>query len=84
MITREQFDRIEMEHGCGYWNVCWEHACPCAITTEHKGFKESIYKSLVEEANEVAKDTSYDDYDYRSEDTLEDDDYDSYEEDYEN
>lgn len=55
MINREKFEELEMKHGCGYWNVCWEHACPCAIITEHKGYSEEIYNSLVEEAREVVK-----------------------------
>lgn len=50
MISRKTFDQIELEHGCGYWNVCWEHACPCAITTENKGYSEEIYNSLKKEA----------------------------------
>lgn len=53
MISRGTFDQIESEHGCGYWNVCWEHACPCAITTENKGYSEEIYNSLKKEAEEV-------------------------------
>ena len=53
MLTQEQFDKIEMEHGCGYWNVCWEHACPCAITTENKGLTLEIYDSMIEETREV-------------------------------
>lgn len=55
MISQEQFDRLYLQYGCGYWNVCWEHACPCAITTEDKGLQESIYNSLVKEAQEVSE-----------------------------
>ena len=55
MITQEQFKKLELEHGCGYWNLCWEHACPCAITTEDKGLQESIYNSLIKEAQEVVR-----------------------------
>jgi hypothetical protein len=53
MISQEQFEKLELEHGCGYWNVCWEHACPCAITVENKGYSEEIYDSLKKEAEEV-------------------------------
>jgi hypothetical protein len=52
MISQEQFDNLELEHGCGYWNVCWEHACPCAITIEDKGLREYIYNGLIKEAKE--------------------------------
>jgi len=62
MITKEQFDRIESEHGCGYYNVCWEHACPCAVTTEYKGYSEKIYNSLKEEAARVVREYEEEDY----------------------
>lgn len=55
MISQEKFDQLETNYGCGYWMVCWEHACPCAIITEHKGLQESIYTSLLKEANDMAK-----------------------------
>jgi hypothetical protein len=54
MISQEKFDLLESEYGCGYWNVCWEHACPCAITTENKGLTEEIYKAMIDEGNRVA------------------------------
>lgn len=62
MLTQEQFNKIESEHGCGYWNLCWEHACPCAITTENKGLTESIYNSFIEENKRIAEE--YDAFDY--------------------
>jgi len=49
MLSQEEFKKIESEHGCGYWNLCWEHACPCAITTENKGLREDIYNGFIEE-----------------------------------
>lgn len=55
MITQEQFDKIELEHGCGYWNLCWEHACPCAITVEHKGLRQDIWNSIVEENKKITE-----------------------------
>lgn len=61
MISPERFHQLELEHGCGYWNVCWEHACPCAITTENKGLKEDIYDSFIQEANEIAEQESIED-----------------------
>lgn len=67
MLTQEQFNKIELQYGCGYWNICWEHACPCAITTENKGLQESIYNSLVQECNEISEDYQNDtdwDWDY--------------------
>jgi len=55
MISQEQFTKIELEHGCGYWNLCWEHACPCAITTEHKGLRQDIWDSMVEENKKIVE-----------------------------
>lgn len=83
MISQERFDEVELEHGCGYWNVCYEHACPCAIVTENKGLQEIIYNSLVEEAREAATECEElnfeynNDYDYDDDDELDclDDDY---------
>lgn len=63
MISQKNFHELEMQYGCGYWNVCWEHACPCAITTENKGLQESIYNSLVQESREqVEMEFDNDDY----------------------
>ena len=59
MITQQKFDEVESIYGCGYWNVCWEHACPCAITTENKGLQKSIYDSLVDNTRQIAE--QYDD-----------------------
>ena len=55
MMSQEEFNKIEMEYGCGYWNMCWEHACPCAITTENKGLTEKIYNDFVEENRQIAE-----------------------------
>lgn len=54
MLSQEQFEKIELEHGCGYWNLCWEHACPCAITTENKGLREDIYNGFIKENEKLA------------------------------
>lgn len=65
MITPEQFKENEYKYGCGYWNVCWEHACPCAITTENKGLREDIYNGFIKENQEMIDDMNDDDYDDR-------------------
>ena len=85
MISQEKFDNLEVEYGCGYWNVCWEHACPCAITTENKGLQESIYYSLLQEAREVAEQAERDDWEYErthSHEEYEYEDDDIYEDEY--
>jgi len=54
MITKKRFEADEQCFGCGYWSICWEHACPCAITTEHKGLDQTIFDSLAADAKEAA------------------------------
>lgn len=47
MISQEQFDKIELEHGCGYWFVCDDHACACAPTAAvSQGFNLKVYESM--------------------------------------
>ena len=53
MLSKETFDKNEMKFGCGYWRMCYEHACPCAIVTENKGLQESIYNGFVKENREL-------------------------------
>lgn len=65
MLSKEEFEKIESEHGCGYWNLCWEHACPCAITVENKGLREDIYNGFIEENKKLA-----DEYDPMEDDEL--------------
>jgi hypothetical protein len=64
MISQETFNQIELEHNCGYWNVCWEHACPCAITTENKGLRQDIWDDFKKEQRELAEEFDNDDCDY--------------------
>ena len=55
MLSKEEFEKIELEHGCRYWNLCWEHTCPCAITAENKGLREDIYNGFIEENRKLSK-----------------------------
>ena len=55
MISQKQFNNLEIEHGCGYYNMCCDHACPCAITVENKGLQKSIYDGMSEENRQMAK-----------------------------
>jgi hypothetical protein len=64
MISQGKFNEIELEHGCGYWNICTEHACPCAITTENKGLKQNIWDDFIKENEELAKEYSNNDFEY--------------------
>lgn len=79
MISQEKFNEIESNYGCGYWNVCWEHACPCAIITEHKGLQEDIYIGLLDEAQKVADSFEEDNDDYFEHDEINyEDEFDDY------
>ena len=55
MYTQQQFDNIESKYGCGYYNMCTDRGCPCAVTTENKGLQLSIYKSFLKEQEEARK-----------------------------
>ena len=47
MISKEQFEKIEIEHGCGYWNVCDDHSCPCSPSSPvGQGFNEETYANM--------------------------------------
>ena len=79
MISQKEFNNLELEHGCGYWNLCYEHACPCAITVEHKGLRQNIWDGMVKENREVAEEyekeceRNIDNYYYEKEDDPYDD-----------
>lgn len=55
MLTVERFNEIESEYGCGYYQLCWEKACPCAIITENKGLSKEIYYKFIEENEKLTK-----------------------------
>lgn len=85
MISQERFDELEMEYGCGYWNVCCDHACPCAITVEHKGLQESIWNTCIQEGKEMVEELNgmddygfneYDDDFYYEDESDDEEDYD--------
>lgn len=49
-MDKETFLKIEYEteaeygFGCGYWRVCDDRGCPCALT--YKGFDKDIYEKM--------------------------------------
>lgn len=46
-MTKEQFEKIELEYGCGYWYVCDDHSCPCHPTAKvSQGFDDDVYESM--------------------------------------
>lgn len=64
MISQEEFDKIEMEKGCGYWYECTDRACPCAITMENKGLTKEIWEGFKEEQQDMLD--SLEDFEYES------------------
>jgi len=47
MINKEKFEEIEMKHGCGYWNVCEDHACSCSPSAAvSQGYNQEVYASM--------------------------------------
>ena len=86
-MDEKGFREIENKYGCGYWNVCDDRGCPCAITTENKGYDKDLYIKWQKQCEEDSKcweeklyeyDDDYDDIYYFDED--EDDDYYDYRE----
>lgn len=56
MITEEQFEKIELQHGCGYWNVCDDRACPCHSTANvSQGYNKEVYARMEEQDREYRK-----------------------------
>ena len=54
MITEEQFEKIGLLHGCGYWHVCDDHACGCSLSSAvGQGFDPETYASMAK-SNAVA------------------------------
>lgn len=57
-----QYERDLELHDCGYWSVCEDHACGCAISNNVDGFDNGVYQSMKEELQRIA-DGEYDYYD---------------------
>ncbi|WP_342423073.1 hypothetical protein [Paenibacillus sp. FSL E2-0178] len=68
MLSQQRFNEIESDYGCGYYQLCWEKACPCAITTENRGLSKEIYDRFIEENEKLTEDL-YEDgfYDFYNE-----------------
>lgn len=76
-MHQEMFEEDESKHGCGYYSVCIEHACPCSSTAAvSQGFNEEVWQRLSEEADRelrAMRDSLPSYYQWDEED--EDDDY---------
>jgi hypothetical protein len=75
--NRRQYDKDMEKYDCGYWSVCEDHACGCAVSDNVDGFDNEVYQKwkleLQRQAEEFYEDR--DDYDYELEDYDADDFY---------
>lgn len=56
MITEEQFNKIELIRGCGYWNVCDDRACPCSPDAAvSKGYNQDVYARMQKQDEEYRR-----------------------------
>lgn len=74
-IIRKIFDEDELEHGCGYYSQCLEHACPCSPSAPvSQGFNIDVWNRLSEEKQAemdfILGSDDYDDYDEIEDDDL--------------
>jgi len=46
-MDRKTFGNIEELYGCGYWNVCSEHSCPCGPSARvTRGYDGRTYNAM--------------------------------------
>jgi hypothetical protein len=61
--NRRQYEKDEGIHNCGYWSVCDDHACGCAISNNVDGFDNGVYQSMKEDLQKQAEEFFEDDFD---------------------
>lgn len=71
--NRRQYEKDMELHDCGYWSVCEDHACGCAISDNVGGFNNEIYQNGKLDLQEQAEEF-YDDDDYYANFCCEDED----------
>jgi len=49
-MTKEIFNKNEESHGCGYWDVCDDRSCPCALTG--KEYDPEVYERMLDYEDE--------------------------------
>lgn len=42
-LHREQYNKDLRKHDCGYWSVCYDKGCKCAIENNVDGFNNEVY-----------------------------------------
>lgn len=48
-LHREQYNKDLREHDCGYWSVCYDKGCKCAIEKNVDGFNNKVYIKMKNE-----------------------------------
>ena len=51
-LHREQYNKDLREHDCGYWSVCYDKGCKCAIEKNVDGFNNGVYIKMKNEGVE--------------------------------
>ena len=71
--NRKQYDKDMELHDCGYWSVCEDHGCSCAISDNVDGFNNDVYQEYKLDLQKQAEEF-YDTEDHRADDYFEDED----------
>ena len=71
--NRKQYDKDVKLHDCGYWSVCEDHGCACAISDNVDGFNNDVYQEWKLDLQKQAEEF-YDDDDYYADAYYEDED----------
>lgn len=65
--NQRQYNKDMELHDCGYWSVCDDHACGCAISNNVDGFNNEVYEKwkldLQRQTDELYNDRDIFDYD---------------------
>lgn len=48
-LHREQYNKDLRKHDCGYWSVCYDKGCKCAIENNVDGFNNEVYIKMKNE-----------------------------------
>lgn len=51
--NRKQYEKDLDDHECGYWSVCDDHACGCAISKNVDGFSNKVYQEMKQDLQRI-------------------------------
>lgn len=58
-LNRKSYYRDLHKYDCGYWSVCTDHGCKCAIDSIINGFNSVTYENLRKDKIQQGRDMSY-------------------------